>query len=64
VGRKKFYKEHFTTATFEDQYINLDDHKLENISVRCIETKKRKEVKPDEVETVGKSILSFCIIED
>jgi superfamily II DNA or RNA helicase len=63
AGRKKFYKEHFTSAIFEDQSINLDEHKLENISASCINTKKRKEVTA-EVEKIGQNMLDFCVIQD
>lgn len=56
-GRKKFYKEHFTNAIFEEQFINLDEYTKDNILVSNLQTKKRKEI-------VLQDTRDACVIED
>lgn len=57
-SRVIFYKQHFTNGIFEEQSINLDDHK--NVSVTFIKTKKRTEqIEPKETL----NITEYCILE-
>lgn len=68
AGRNVFYKQHFASAIFEQQYINLDNHDIDKINMSCIETKKTKhaldpEIKKREQDTNKEHILNFCMLE-
>jgi hypothetical protein len=61
-GRRKFYKEHFQNAIFENNYINLDEH-LE-IKIEYIKTKKNSK-QSEPISELNNNILEkCCIIED
>jgi type I site-specific restriction endonuclease len=61
-SRKIFYKQHFKNAIFEEQFINLDDHK--NVSVSFIKCKKKTEqIEPKEINDLSKNITEYCILE-
>jgi len=61
-SRKIFYKQHFTNAIFEEQFINLDDH--ENVSVSFIKCKKKTEqIEPKDINDLSKNITEYCILE-
>lgn len=61
-GRRKFYKDHFKNAIFENNYINLDDHL--DIKIEYLKTKKNAK-QLEQIPELDNSILQkCCIIED
>lgn len=62
-GRNAFYKLHFKTGIFETLTINLDDYNIEDISVKCITTKKSKKVEKD-IPQQTNLITQFCMLEE
>lgn len=64
-SRTVFYKSHFKNVKFENQSINLDDHKIENITYNCIKITKVKEIKETPADKDVKNLITkFCIIDD
>ncbi len=62
AGRRKFYKEHFKNAIFQNQSVNLDEH--DDVKIEYIKNNKKIEIIENENE---KSILdqlnTCCILE-
>lgn len=63
-GRRKFYKEHFKNAIFEETYINLDDHDHDNIHASLIKTKKKTEQIENNENGLNNVLNNLCIIDD
>lgn len=64
--RNTFYKQHFNNAVIETQTVNLDDFSLDNISIKSIINKKKKQnlITDDQLEQNAKDLLKHCVIED
>lgn len=64
--RKTFYKQHFKDCIVEEQSIDLDEVNLNKGNyVSFIKLKKKKGKEPVvEEETLSKSILEYCILDD
>lgn len=64
ASRNVFYRQHFKNATFEYQYINLDDHNLEDINVECIIKKKTTAHFDDNTDHNTAQMITNCVIDD
>ena len=65
AGRRKFYKEHFKNAIFQNQSVDLDEH--DNIKIEYIKDNKKTEKKVliEKNEELENNILNqCCILED
>ena len=68
AGRNVFYKQHFSSAIFEDQSIHLDEYTIHEISPQCIKTKKKKliekdQIEQDKIENIN-HMMNYCMIMD
>lgn len=64
--RKIFYKNHFENASTIYTQINLDDHEIENIDVKCLKITKKSKNIDEESNNVNTTteLLKHCVIED
>lgn len=60
-SRRTFYKQHFITGIFENQYINLDDN--DDVKIEYITYKKKSE-QIEKKEKLENDLNKCCIIED
>jgi len=66
--RRTFYKQNFKTAVIETQSINLDDFDIQDITIECITTKKKKQILQEQDDQNAQEnldkLLSHCVIEE
>lgn len=61
-GRNVFYKEHFKNGIFETGNIDLDEYEIQNINIKCIKYKNKKEKEPENQKNLLD--MNYCFIEE
>lgn len=63
AGRRKFYKDHFKSAVFQNQSIDLDEH--DDVNIEYLKTNKKMEkVEIENENSIVSKLNECCMLED